>query len=129
MPKYLQTKGENNMDEKNFAEAMAELAEKADFGQIRKKKDGVCISMSPDKVHALAILAGREEAEKAIGTFLTKMLLQFYGVGKAENLEAIPIVHRAKAGDEQAQRILGGVTFLAEAISYDILGMEYDLDD
>lgn len=110
---------------------MADMA--AIVGNILKAKkaeelpeNAVRLEMTPGKISAYAKLFPREMVEKSVGTFISTMVMKFYGWDGEGEPE---LMKRADQEDRQAMRILYGIHVLSEAISYDLKGMQYDWDD
>lgn len=102
----------NLLEEKKKAEKLPENA--------------VRLEMTPDKIPFYAKLFPREIVEESVGTFISSMVMQFYGWdGKGEP----ELLKRSRGGDKQAKKISACIHLLAEVISCDLKGEQYDWDD
>lgn len=115
-------------NEKKMADMAAEIVQ----GILEAKTAGkmpenaVRLEMTPEKIPTFAKLFPREVVEHSVGTFITTMVMKFYGWDGEGEPE---LMKREKEGDEQAGKICGIIHLLSEAISYDLKGMQYDWDD
>lgn len=115
-------------NEKKMADMAAEIVQ----GILEAKTAGkmpenaVRLEMTPEKIPAYAKLFPREMVEHSVGTFITTMVMKFYGWDGEGEPE---LMKREKAGDELAGKICGIIHLLSEAISYDLKGMQYDWDE
>lgn len=115
-------------NEKKMADMAAEIVGNILGAKTAEKlqENAVRLEMTPGKISAYAKLFPREMVEKSVGTFINSMVIQFYGWdGKGEP----ELLKRAKAGDKQAERIMGIMGMLADMIAHDLKGEQYDWDD
>ncbi len=119
-------------NEKKMVDMAAEIVENL---MEEKKKAGkmpenaVRLEMTPGKIRAFAALFPRPVVENSVGMFLSGMVKDFYGRPESGDAEDFILIKRAMDGDEQAQKIIGTMHLLAEVISYDLKGEQYDWDD
>lgn len=112
-------------NEKKMADMAAEIVQ----GILEAKTAGkmpenaVRLEMTPEKIPAYAKLFPREMVEHSVGTFISTMVMKFYGWDGEGEPE---LMKRADQEDRQAMRILSAIHVLSEAISYDLKGMQYD---
>lgn len=115
-------------NEKKMADMAAEIVQ----GLLEAKTAGkmpenaVRLEMTPEKIPAYAKLFPRELVEHSVGTFISTMVMKFYGWDGEGEPE---LMKRADQEDRQAMRILSAIHVLSEAVSYDLKGMQYDWDE
>lgn len=115
-------------NEKKMSDMAAEIVGNILEAKTAEKlpENAVRLEMTPGKISAYAKLFPREMVEKSVGTFITSMVMQFYGWdGKGEP----ELMKRKQDGDEQAGKIFGVIHLLSEMISCDLKGMQFDWDD
>lgn len=115
-------------NEKKMADMAAEIVRNILEAKTAEKlpENAVRLEMTPGKISAYAKLFPREMVENSVGTFISTMVMKFYGWDGEGEPE---LMKRADQEDRQAMRILSAIHVLSEAISYDLKGMQYDWDE
>ena len=115
-------------NEKKMADMAAEIVQGLMEAKTAGKmpENAVRLEMTPEKIPAYAKMFPRDVVENSVGAFLAGIVMKFYGWDGEGEPE---LMKRADQEDRQAMSILSTIHVLAEAISYDLKGMQYDWDD